>query len=247
MRHGERCDFAFGRSWVNKSFDKGGQYTQLDLNLPVSMIPRDNHKDFTKDSPLTEIGKFQARATGDAFKRAGVNIQHVFVSPALRCVQTAQGVVDGMGNNAQLNIEPSAFEWLGWYKDLMPKWLSPQHLKDNGFSINVEHKPAVQVRDLNVEETTDDYYNRCFKLAEHITARCGAEGGDILIVAHAGSLDTFTRRLMGKGPRSKEGMHSILGSLSYCCLCCVVDRDGAWTLEEPPIPTMQNFDWNILK
>ncbi|GFO41179.1 ubiquitin-associated and sh3 domain-containing protein b [Plakobranchus ocellatus] len=96
MRHGERCDFAFGRSWVSKCFDDKGNYTQTDLNLPPTMISRDNHLDFIKDSPLTEAGKFQARSTGDALKREGVNIKHVYSSPSLRCVQTAQNVIDDL-------------------------------------------------------------------------------------------------------------------------------------------------------
>ncbi|RUS82374.1 hypothetical protein EGW08_009826 [Elysia chlorotica] len=120
MRHGERCDFAFGRAWVSKCFDDKGHYTQTDLNLPTTMIQRQNHMDYVKDSPLTELGRFQARATGDALGRERVNIQHVYCSPSLRCVQTAQNVVDGMGNDAKICIEPSAFEWYGWYKSAMP-------------------------------------------------------------------------------------------------------------------------------
>lgn len=41
-----------------------GNYKQADLNLPKTVVTRESYKDFLRDSPLTEIGKFQARATG---------------------------------------------------------------------------------------------------------------------------------------------------------------------------------------
>ncbi|XP_005100662.1 ubiquitin-associated and SH3 domain-containing protein B [Aplysia californica] len=248
MRHGERCDFAFGRSWVNRCFDDKGNYTQSDLNLPPAMVPRASHKQFLKDSPLTEIGRFQARSTGDALQRAGVDIQHIYVSPSLRCVQTAQHVIEGMGNNATMCIEPTAFEWFGWYKNAMPNWLSPKHLADCGFNINVQHKPFVSVDDLHLDETVTDYYERCHKLAQKVLKKHEAEGGDILIVAHAGSLDTFTRRLLGKSPRNSQEMHQILSSFTYCSFCCCVEnsKTGKWALGQPPIPPLHEFNWKVL-
>ncbi|BFZ05450.1 hypothetical protein BsWGS_08490 [Bradybaena similaris] len=247
MRHGERCDFAFGRSWMNKCFDEKGNYKQSDLNLPPDMVRRESYKDFLKDSPLTEVGRFQARATGDALHRAGVDIKFVYSSPSLRCVQTAQNVIDGMKNNAKICIEPSAFEWFGWYKNAMPVWMTPQQLEEDGFSVNVHHKPLVSIGELNLDETVANYYERCHKLAHHITAH-EENDGDILIVAHAGSLDTFTRRLRGKLPRSSQEMHQILASFTYCCICCLVENSGTkrWTLEAPPIPPLHEFDWKVL-
>ncbi|GFR80105.1 ubiquitin-associated and SH3 domain-containing protein B [Elysia marginata] len=248
MRHGERCDFAFGRSWVTKCFDDKGKYTQTDLNLPTTVIARENHSDFLKDSPLTEVGKFQARATGDALGREGVNIQHVYSSPSLRCVQTAQNVIDGMGNNAKICIEPTAFEWYGWYKNSMPVWLKPSHLAQSGFSIDVDHKPFVGLKDLHLDETVGEYYDRCHRLAEHILKRHD-DDGDILIVAHAGSLDTFTRRLLGKPARNSQEMHNILSSFTYCCLCCIAQDPvtSQWSLVKPPIPPLHDFNWKALQ
>ena len=48
--------------------------------------------------------KFQTLITnfissGEAFKRAGISIKHVYVSPSLRCVETAQGVINGIYQN----------------------------------------------------------------------------------------------------------------------------------------------------
>ncbi|XP_059163205.1 ecdysteroid-phosphate phosphatase-like isoform X2 [Physella acuta] len=248
MRHGERCDFAFGKQWVARSFDEKGNYTQADLNLPVSLIPRDSQNDFLKDSPLTELGMFQARSTGQALRRADVDIKHVYSSPSFRCVQTAQNVIDGMQSNAKICIEPSAFEWCGWYKNGMPSWLSPAYLSSHGYRVNAEHKPLMEAKDLKHDETVPEYYDRCHKLVQHILKLHEEDGGDILIVAHAGSLDTFTRQLCGKKIRTSQEMHQILCNFTYCCLCCLAyyTKPGKWLLTNPPIPTLQEFDWKVL-
>ncbi|CAL1539245.1 unnamed protein product [Lymnaea stagnalis] len=248
MRHGERCDFTFGKTWMRKCFDEDGIYKQTDLNLPKTMIKRQPITDYSKDSPLTELGMFQARATGDAFRKADVDIKNIYVSPSLRCVQTAQNVIEGLDNNAKMCIEPSAFEWFGWYKNAMPHWLTADQLSEQGFNINVKHKPFVQIKDLHLDETVTDYYERCHRLAEHILKKHEEEGGDILIVAHAGSLDTFTRQLRGRNPRTSQEMHHILASFTYCCLCCLAqdEKSGSWCLSDPPIPTLGEFDWKVL-
>ena len=42
-----------------------GTYTRTNLNLPRVMVKRKNFKDFQRDSPLTEMGRHQARLTGE--------------------------------------------------------------------------------------------------------------------------------------------------------------------------------------
>ncbi len=48
------------------------------------------------DSPLTEIGKFQAKLTGEALGNEGFKIHYCYASPALRCIQTAHQVLQGI-------------------------------------------------------------------------------------------------------------------------------------------------------
>jgi len=247
MRHGERCDFTFGKSWVDRCFDSSGKYTQCDINLPKNVLPRKSHKEYLLDSPLTEVGKFHSLATGEAFKRAGISIKHVYVSPSLRCVETAQGVINGMGNGAKMCIEPLAFEWCGWYKNEMPKWLTPNQLASAGFCVNASHRPMSPVSVLRTDESISAYYARCQKLAEEVLKNHEDEGGDVLIVAHAASLDTFTRGLRGLPPRSSQEMHQMLSKFTYNALCCCSHKWHAkWQLEKPPIPPLHGFDWNAL-
>jgi broad specificity phosphatase PhoE len=71
MRHGQRWDDA-NRDWIHEPGVR------------------------TWDPPLTEDGVGQARSAGEKLRSEGVIISRILVSPFLRCVQTAAGVIEGM-------------------------------------------------------------------------------------------------------------------------------------------------------
>ncbi|KAF3815611.1 hypothetical protein GH733_016884 [Mirounga leonina] len=96
VRHGERVDQIFGKSWLQQCSTPDGKYYRPDLNFPYSLPRRSNGiKDFENDPPLSSCGIFQSRMAGEALLDSGIRVSSVFASPALRCVQTARHILEG--------------------------------------------------------------------------------------------------------------------------------------------------------
>lgn len=51
---------------------------------------------YLKDSPLTNIGLFEAKLVGESLRDNNVNIEHVYCSPSFRCIQTCDSVLRGL-------------------------------------------------------------------------------------------------------------------------------------------------------
>ena len=81
--------------WLINSYNKQGEYQRFNLNMPKKMVIRENVNDFAFDPPLTEIGLYQAKLHGEELARKGVKITHMYASPALRSIQTADKILEG--------------------------------------------------------------------------------------------------------------------------------------------------------
>ncbi|XP_071093351.1 ubiquitin-associated and SH3 domain-containing protein B-like isoform X1 [Haliotis cracherodii] len=254
MRHGERCDFVFGRDWCDKCYDEVGNYKRVNLNLPKTMMTRNTYLEYIKDCPLTEMGKVQAHLTGDALKTASVPISFVYCSPALRCVQTASEVVKALGLSCKICIEPVLFEWLGWYNPVIPKWMSPADLARNGFNIDTSHVPFMDVKKLNVEESVDEFYTRNANFVKYALRKHEPEGGNVLMVGHAGSLDVCSRQLCGKPVRKASEFHQLLSGVAYCAVAMCEENpvNKVWELKEPSVVplchgTNKLYSWKLIQ
>ncbi|XP_053679358.1 protein UBASH3A homolog [Anopheles nili] len=262
MRHGERIDFTFG-SWVPYCFDDAGNYMRKDLNMPKTLPPRKPNL-WQKDTPLTNVGRYQAQLVGEGLKDAGIQIEKVFCSPAFRCIQTATSVVEGLGlkSTLPLCIEPGLFEWLAWYHDGIPEWLSKEELKAADYNIATEYVPTRTFEDLKecLQEKLEEFYNRNSSATESII---NSTEGNILIVGHATNLDTCSRFITGEKLRSTTDMGRIMQKISYCSLAVMEsvkigmgegDSDkttGSWKLTMPPCDPVTHtnnnrFDYKIL-
>ncbi|XP_050431445.1 protein UBASH3A homolog [Adelges cooleyi] len=258
-RHGERVDFTFG-TWVPYSFDSDGKYVRKDLNMPPNVPQRrDFPNSFQTDCPLTCVGEHQAKLTGWGMKAAHLTkaIKHVYCSPSLRCVQTCHNILAGLDieKHVMICVEPGLFEWLGWYnRSGLPDWMTNEELIAAGYNINSKYSPLVPLPLLleNVSETVEQYYMRCDEVVQAFIKSTENKGGDMLLVAHACSLDSLSRPLLHKAPRSKQNFIKMVKHIPYCGLVALTtDGINNWSFVEPPVPPLTNsinkrFNWNIL-
>lgn len=193
LRHGERVDFTFG-PWIPYCFDEAGTYIRKDLNMPNVLPNRVNSpKSWLKDSPLTNIGVYQAVLTGEAMKDADVEISYAYCSPSYRCIQTCNGLLEGkylilkntkkrnkrkeklflglgVKNSLCIRIEPGLFEWMAWYPDDMPEWCTAKELKDANYNIDSSYVPILTSEQLQADakELCEEFYHRNHLVVETI-------------------------------------------------------------------------------
>lgn len=90
VRHGERIDKIFV-DWMKRAWNFEGVYKPYDLNMPWYLAERTNNEDYARDSPLTEVGYFEAQSVGRSLRAKNISVDEIYCSPAFRCVQTATG------------------------------------------------------------------------------------------------------------------------------------------------------------
>nr|XP_007967313.2 ubiquitin-associated and SH3 domain-containing protein A isoform X1 [Chlorocebus sabaeus] len=143
VRHGERVDQIFGKSWLQQCSTPDGKYYRPDLNFPGSLPRRSRGiKDFENDPPLSSCGIFQSRIAGDALLDSGIRISSVFASPALRCVQTAKLILEELKleKKIKIRVEPGIFEWTKWEAGkTTPTLMSLEELKEANFNIDTDY------------------------------------------------------------------------------------------------------------
>jgi len=230
VRHGERVDFTFG-TWIPYCFDESGKYMRKDLNMPVSVPKRHGSPEtFFKDSPITCMGETVARCLGEALHDAGQTLSHVYSSPSLRCVQTANGILKGLGvqDKTPITIEPGLFEWLAWYQDSMPTFMSPMELEEAGFRLRRDHQPVIDFSELrDRKESSEQYYARSLYVTQCILRLTAHIGGNVMLVGHASTLDACSRQLTGGSPRNVQDFSRLVQRVPYCGLAVVQKTEAA--------------------
>lgn len=200
MRHGERVDFTFG-PWIPYCFDASAQYAPKDLNMPRWLPTRNNTPNaWERDSPLTNIGVHQATLTGQSLGDADVKIDYVYCSPSYRCIQTATGLLEGMSfssmnidfiiflwsttppglglkDKIKIRIEYGLFEWLIWYPEELPEWLTKDELTAANYNIDMDYVSMYTREQLKAAttENSHEFYKRNSSVVEQILKTNGID------------------------------------------------------------------------
>lgn len=253
-RHGERMDVVFGKYWLSQCFDVKGKYMRTNLNMPASLPPRSaGYRDYDKDAPITVFGSMQARLVGEALLESNTAIDYIYCSPSLRCVQTAAGILKGLQqeNKLKMRVEPGLFEWTKWVSgNVLPAWLSVTELAAANFVVDTTYRPHIPVSKLVVSESYETYISRSYQVTKEILSECKSQGSNILIVAHASSLEACTRQLQGLPPQISKDFIQVVRKIPYLgfCACEEVNEAGVWQLVDPPILPLthgpnHSFNW----
>ncbi|KHN84241.1 Protein UBASH3A -like protein [Toxocara canis] len=258
VRHSERCDYHFkkkGVKWINSAFDEGGRYRRFDAQMPATLAVRSGGpQDFNDDTPITTSGYSFCVRTGELLRDRGIIADYVYSSPAYRCVQTSQGILEGelslifvvahfcglrLGvKEVRIRIEPGLFQWMHWCKRGLPHFMSANEFSAAGFPVDVSYRAFDDATTFDEQETLLDYYNRSFALVQRILKL--HPKGTILLVGHAGSLETLTRQLSGKKPRERAAFREFLHGTSYLAINEVIERNNKWKITGCPIPPLIN-------
>jgi broad specificity phosphatase PhoE len=168
------------------------------------------------DPHLSDDGMVQAQQLANRLK--GEKITHIFASPFLRTVQTANAVAEVL--DLPIKLETGLSEWLN------PEWMTeePERLSTPALAklfprIDIGYTPRIAVQ---YPETHEKVRERSGQ-----TARCLAaefHPHDILLVAHGASVLGAAMGLVGEVAKNEV-------KASLCSLVKVVRYDSEWLLE----------------
>ena len=228
IRHGERVDAQFGETWFCQAFDQTGKYYRFHPNIPIALPYRQNFRDYLHDPPLTELGLIRSYRTGEALHRTGLRVDYCYSSPSLRCIQTADAILDGMKLRTlvPIRIELGLFECGLWYKNVIPHFMSINELVLNRLNIETSYN-SIQ-KSLSIDENEYDYYERSYLVMRQILAKHDTNDMTILFIGHAPSLETLTRQLIGAQPRPNE-LVDIAQKINYLSLTILEGEKNSWT------------------
>ncbi|KAM7399822.1 hypothetical protein PAMP_019066 [Pampus punctatissimus] len=129
-------------------------------------------------------------------------------------------------------------------------WIPPTDLAAAHFSVDTTYRPLIPVSKLTVSESYENYMSRSYQVTKDILSDCKNTGNNVLIVAHASSLEACTRQLQGRGPHSAKDFIQVVRKIPYLGFCsCEEQGDtGVWQLVDPPILPLTHgpnhaFDW----
>ncbi len=167
------------------------------------------------DPPLSDGGIIQAQQLGQRLKRE--NIAHIFASPFLRTVQTANEVAAAL--DLPIKVESGLSEWLNpqWMPS-MPEKLPLEVLHEKYPRIDLSYTSRIIAE---YPETGDKVFRRSGETAKILADEFSE---DILLVGHGASVIGTAMGLLG-GTTQPEI------NATLCCLVKIVRQDREWIME----------------
>lgn len=167
------------------------------------------------DPPLSDDGVMQAQQLGERLK--GEKIAHIFASPFLRTVQTANQVAQAL--DLPIKLESGLSEWLNphWMPS-MPEKLPLELLHERYPRVDLEYNSRVIAE---YPETGEQLFSRAGETAKRLVAEFT---GDILLVGHGASVIGTAMGLLG-GTTEPEI------NATLCCLVKIVHQGEEWVME----------------
>lgn len=165
------------------------------------------------DPHLSEDGELQAWELAQRLK--GESIDHIFCSPFLRTVQTANQVAEVL--DLPLKLEWGLCEWLNpdWMHT-MPETLSPKALKKRFPRVDSHYRSRVQPQ---YPEPDEICWQRTGETARRLVAEFSS---NLLLVGHGASVVGSAVGLLGDYVEIQA---------SLCCLVKLVRQESEWVLE----------------
>ena len=165
------------------------------------------------DPPLSEDGIIQAQELGQRLKRE--EISHIFSSPFLRTIQTANQVAEIL--DLPIKLEAGLSEWLNPYWMTERPEIHPQEFLGDRFPrIDWNYRSKVVPQ---YPESEEVMLERAAETARRLIAEFSE---DILLVGHGASVLGTTRGLVGA---------TVTVNASLCCLVKIVFSQNKWEME----------------
>lgn len=168
------------------------------------------------DPPLSDDGFVQAKQLAERLKKE--KIAHIFASPFLRTVQTANAVAEEL--DLRIRLETGLSEWLNpaWMTE-EPERLSVPALKELFPRIDSSYTPRIAAK---YPETHEQVRSRSGQTARCLATEFFPE--HILLVAHGASVLGAAMGLVGDVAKTEV-------KASLCSLVKVVLQGPEWLLE----------------
>uniref|UniRef100_A0A8C4UNU4 Ubiquitin associated and SH3 domain containing A n=1 Tax=Falco tinnunculus TaxID=100819 RepID=A0A8C4UNU4_FALTI len=191
-------------------------------------------------------------ADGEALLDQEVTVSYVYSSPALRCIQTAQHVLQGLklDQKIKIRVEPGLFEWTKWETSkVIPNFMTVTELAEASYRIDTNYRGNFPLSSLVPSESYEEFVSRSSAVIKQIIAACTSKG-IILIVGHGSSLVSFIRPLIGLPTRDSSDFAQVVRKIPSLgmCFCEELKEENKWQMVNPPVKTLTHganaaFNW----